>query len=50
MHRPTAAAFIFLLALASPQYARATTYTLSSDTDSVVGEDQTVETVYEDTL
>jgi L,D-transpeptidase ErfK/SrfK len=46
----TAAALIILLALASPQPVRATTYTLSSDTDSVVGEDQTVVTVYEDTL
>ncbi len=30
--------------------AHATTYTLTSPDDSVVGEDQTIETVYEDTL
>jgi L,D-transpeptidase ErfK/SrfK len=46
----TAAALIVVLALASSQQARATTYALSSDADTVVGEDQTVETVYEDTL
>jgi len=36
------------LALAAPCYA--TVYPLSSPTDTVVGDDQTVETVYEDTL
>jgi L,D-transpeptidase ErfK/SrfK len=46
----TAAALIVLLALGSSQQARATTYALSSDADTVVGEDQTVDTVYEDTL
>jgi L,D-transpeptidase ErfK/SrfK len=39
-----------LLALASANSAQATTYTLSSKDATVVGEDQTVETVYQDTL
>ena len=47
--RIAAAAVAFLLGLAlSP--ARATTYTLTNANDAVVGEDQTVMTVYEDTL
>jgi L,D-transpeptidase ErfK/SrfK len=45
-----AAAFAGLLALAGAQCAQATTYTLSSPTDAVVGQDKTVVTVYEDTL
>jgi L,D-transpeptidase ErfK/SrfK len=45
-----AAAFAGLLAFAGADRAEATTYTLSSPTATVVGEDQTVETVYEDTL
>ena len=45
-----AAALITLLALAGADRARATVYTLSSPDATVVGEDQTVETVYEDTL
>src|SRR6202140_3606936 len=39
-----------LLALASADRAQATVYTLSSPDATVVGEDQTVETVYQDTL
>jgi L,D-transpeptidase ErfK/SrfK len=39
-----------LLAFASAGPVRATVYTLSSPTATVFGEDQTVETVYEDTL
>jgi L,D-transpeptidase ErfK/SrfK len=39
-----------LLAFASAGPIRATVYTLSSPTATVFGEDQTVETVYEDTL
>jgi L,D-transpeptidase ErfK/SrfK len=45
-----AAAFIGVLAFASANPARATVYTLSSPDAAVVGEDQTVDTVYEDTL
>ena len=45
-----AAACIGVLAFAGADRARATVYTLSSPTASVVGEDQTVVTVYEDTL
>jgi L,D-transpeptidase ErfK/SrfK len=45
-----AAALVALLALASVERAQATVYTLSSPEATVVGEDQTVETVYEDTL
>jgi L,D-transpeptidase ErfK/SrfK len=45
-----AAALMSLLVLAGAEPARATTYTLSGDNDEVVGEDQTVVTVYEDTL
>ncbi len=45
-----AAALVALLALAGADRARATVYTLSSPDATVVGEDQTVETVYEDTL
>jgi L,D-transpeptidase ErfK/SrfK len=41
-----AAALLTFVAAAS----HATTYTLSKSDDSVVGEDQTIETVYEDTL
>ena len=46
----SAAALVLLLALASVDLAHATVYTLSSPDATVVGEDQTVETVYEDTL
>ena len=47
----TAAAFIGLLAAAAgADRAQATVYTLPSNDATVVGEDQTVETVYEDTL
>jgi L,D-transpeptidase ErfK/SrfK len=45
-----AAALVALLALAGVERAQATVYTLSSPEATVVGEDQTVETVYEDTL
>jgi L,D-transpeptidase ErfK/SrfK len=44
-----AAAAVLVLA-AAPSPARATQYTLASPDQLVVGEDQTVETVYEDTL
>jgi L,D-transpeptidase ErfK/SrfK len=39
-----------LLALGAAPPAQATTYTLAKASDTVVGEDQSVETVYEDTL
>jgi L,D-transpeptidase ErfK/SrfK len=45
-----AAVLIALLTLASADRAQATVYTLSSKDATVVGEDQTVETVYTDTL
>jgi L,D-transpeptidase ErfK/SrfK len=45
-----AAAFIGLWALAGAEPAQATVYTLASPDATVVGEDQTVETVYTDTL
>jgi L,D-transpeptidase ErfK/SrfK len=45
-----AAGLAALLALASANSAQATMYTLSSKDATVVGEDQTVETVYQDTL
>ncbi|MGB6306155.1 MAG: L,D-transpeptidase family protein [Steroidobacteraceae bacterium] len=45
-----AAACIGILTLAGADLAQATTYTLSSPTDSVVGQDKSVVTVYEDTL
>jgi L,D-transpeptidase ErfK/SrfK len=45
-----AAALVVLLALAGVDRAQATVYTLSSRDATVVGEDQTVETVYQDTL
>jgi len=48
--RQTAGAFGLALLIGGGQAARATTYTLATPTDSVVGEDQTVITVYEDTL
>jgi L,D-transpeptidase ErfK/SrfK len=44
------AAMIVSLALGSVQLAHATVYTLKSKDDAVFGEDQTVTTVYEDTL
>src|ERR1700694_5259714 len=44
------AALVALLAIASADRAQATAYTLSSKDAPVVGEDQTVETVYQDTL
>jgi L,D-transpeptidase ErfK/SrfK len=47
---PAAAALIALLALAVVLPARATVYTIAKPDDSIVGEDQTVVTVYEDTL
>src|SRR5260370_4295419 len=45
-----AAGLAALLTLASADCAQATVYTLSSRDATVVGEDQTVETVYQDTL
>jgi L,D-transpeptidase ErfK/SrfK len=45
-----AAALTILSGIGFPSFAHATTYTLTSPTDTVVGEDQTVITVYEDTL
>jgi L,D-transpeptidase ErfK/SrfK len=45
-----AAALVFLLTFSAAQRAGATVYTLSSPTATVFGEDQTVVTVYEDTL
>src|SRR6266404_4418251 len=45
-----AAALVAVLALAGADGAQATVYTLSSPDATVFGEDQTVETVYEDTL
>jgi L,D-transpeptidase ErfK/SrfK len=45
---PTAMGVLLALGAASP--AQATTYTLAKASDTVVGEDQSVETVYEDTL
>jgi L,D-transpeptidase ErfK/SrfK len=45
-----AAALVVLLAVASADRAQATVYTLSSRDATVVGEDQPVETVYQDTL
>ena len=39
-----------LLSLAAANFSHATTYTLAKSDDSVVGDDQTIETVYEDTL
>jgi L,D-transpeptidase ErfK/SrfK len=45
-----AGALIAFLGLAGVQVAEATEYTLPTPDTSVVGEDQTVETVYEDTL
>src|SRR5271168_2042509 len=45
-----AAAVVGLLALAGAQPARATLYTLAKPDDTVVGEDKSVVTVYEDTL
>src|SRR6186713_1149371 len=45
-----AAAWILLLVFVYGGQAQATEYTLSSPEQAAVGEDQTVETVYEDTL
>ena len=45
-----AGALICVLALAGAKPVQATTYTLSSPNDDVVGQDKTVVTVYEDTL
>jgi len=45
-----AAALVALLALSGADRARATVYTLPTPVATVVGEDQTVETVFEDTL
>ena len=45
-----AAAFIALLALGYAPHSQAAQYVIPSSGDAVVGEDQTVETVYEDTL
>jgi L,D-transpeptidase ErfK/SrfK len=44
------AAYMLLLTCAGLPSANATTYTLAKPDDTVVGEDQTVKTVYEDTL
>src|SRR3974377_1969154 len=50
-HRRVAASFLWAFALLLAVWsARGTTYTLANPEDTVVGEDQTVETVYEDTL
>jgi L,D-transpeptidase ErfK/SrfK len=46
----TAAALVGLLAFAGVDSAKATVFTLASPTATVFGEDQTVVTVYEDTL
>jgi L,D-transpeptidase ErfK/SrfK len=46
----TAAALIVLLAIGLAKPAHATVYPLVKSDDSVVGEDQTIVTVYEDTL
>jgi L,D-transpeptidase ErfK/SrfK len=45
-----ASGLVALLALAGANSAQATVYTLSSKDATVVGEDQSVETVYQDTL
>jgi L,D-transpeptidase ErfK/SrfK len=45
-----ASALVMLLAIAAGSVARATEYTLANPDAAVVGEDQTVVTVYEDTL
>ena len=47
--KASAAAAVLLIGSLAPQ-ARATEYTLPGSGDAVVGEDQTIETVYEDTL
>ncbi len=44
------AALVGLIAFACAQCAQATTYTLATPDTAVIGEDQTVETVYQDTL
>jgi L,D-transpeptidase ErfK/SrfK len=44
------AALVGLIAFACAQCVQATTYTLPTPDTAVIGEDQTVETVYEDTL
>jgi L,D-transpeptidase ErfK/SrfK len=49
-HSAGATALIAVLGFASATNAHATVYTLSSPEATVVGEDQTVETVYTDTL
>ena len=41
---------LFLPVLLGSACAHATTYTLSKPDDLVVGEDQTIQTVYQDTL
>src|SRR5271167_671824 len=46
----TLAAAVALLSAVGLGSARATTYTLANANDTVVGEDQSVMTVYEDTL
>jgi L,D-transpeptidase ErfK/SrfK len=49
--RPAAARILAaLLVLGAPIVGHATTYTLSKPDDTVVGQDQTIQTVYEDTL
>jgi L,D-transpeptidase ErfK/SrfK len=45
-----ATAMVILLALGITQLSHATVYTLTNKDDAVFGQDQTVETVYEDTL
>lgn len=50
IHLATWAPFLVLLCGAGLPSANATTYTLAKSDDSVVGQDQTVKTVYEDTL
>src|SRR5450755_170283 len=44
------AALLALLSIGALSNANATTYTLTKADDTVIGEDQTVITVYEDTL
>src|SRR5882757_2638520 len=48
--RRTAAAAFVLLAFGIARLAHATVYTLAKSDDSIVGEDQTIITVYQDTL
>ncbi len=49
-HRMAHKCLIGLLLLGAAPFASATTYTLAKPDDTVIGEDQNIETVYEDTL